>query len=620
MPLGVNQNLAATGVLIQLKNNESIYQQQIERLSSGMRINRAADDPAGLVISEKYKAQVDGLDQAVRNANDGVSLTQTAEGALDEISNQLRGMRNLALHAANTGPNDQSAIQADQDQIASAIETINRIASTTQFGTRKLLDGSSGVSGVSTSTNVTFLSGSDKTVGGTYAVNVTQAAVQGSVRSAAAETVANVTGASVDSTTATAATGTLTFSGALVGASNVTVDVGVGETMDDIKNDINNNTALNEAGIKASMVDDGGGNAHLEITSSKLSGAGAGELKVQASTADLKGASGIDNAAAVNSATANATSTNLLRNDETLSFRNSAGTSVQVALKAGQSIATAVSQLNQALQGAGVKITASFDGTSHEFQFQNNEYGSASTVGNTIQSSLDGHSDGANINLNVASTAGVQYNIASATGLTNKTDGADIAGTIGGLAASGSGQVLTGASGTAVEGLALKLAGGVSGAQGNVTVNQGAMTFQIGAFANQTVGLAIGDMRAAQLGTAATGVSSTTSSVSVAGIDVTKGSGSGAQDALNILDSALTQVNTLRASLGSFQKDTLQSSVRNMMVAEQNMRTSQSQISDANMAEETLAYSRAQILQQTGLAMLTQANQAPNQLMALFRG
>src|SRR5437868_437416 len=100
---GINTNLAATGILANLSNTQKMFSTEVERLSSGLRINRAADDPAGLVQSEKYRAQVDGLGQAIRNARDGVNLSQTAEGAMDEISTALRSMRTLALHAANTG-------------------------------------------------------------------------------------------------------------------------------------------------------------------------------------------------------------------------------------------------------------------------------------------------------------------------------------------------------------------------------------------------------------------------------------------------------------------------------------------------------------------------------------
>ena len=146
MSLRINQNISAMQGHYYMQLNESNFNKEIERLSSGLRINRAADDPAGLVISEKYRAQVDGLQQAINNAKDGIGMVQTAEGALDEATKLLRNMRTLALHAANAGPNDAASVQADQDQISSEIASLTRIAERTKFGSKSLLDGSLGVS------------------------------------------------------------------------------------------------------------------------------------------------------------------------------------------------------------------------------------------------------------------------------------------------------------------------------------------------------------------------------------------------------------------------------------------------------------------------------------------
>ncbi|MCE1246667.1 MAG: flagellin, partial [Firmicutes bacterium] len=160
MALMVNKNIGAMQAHGYLKQTENAFSKAVEKLSSGMKINRAADDPAGLVISEKYRAQVDGLKQAIKNSQDGISLVQTAEASLDETTTVLRTMRNLALHAASTGTSDSEAVAADQAQIAKSIQTLDRIANTTSFGNRKLLDGSSGVAGTTTDSSVSFISGS----------------------------------------------------------------------------------------------------------------------------------------------------------------------------------------------------------------------------------------------------------------------------------------------------------------------------------------------------------------------------------------------------------------------------------------------------------------------------
>ena len=137
----VQHNLTAMNSNRQLGITTSLQAKSSEKLSSGYRINRAADDAAGLTISEKMRSQVRGLNKASANAQDGISLIQTAEGALNEVHSILQRMNELAVQAAND-PNtsaDRSAIQAEVNQL---VEEIDRIQSTTQFNTMNLLDGS----------------------------------------------------------------------------------------------------------------------------------------------------------------------------------------------------------------------------------------------------------------------------------------------------------------------------------------------------------------------------------------------------------------------------------------------------------------------------------------------
>src|SRR3989454_6382645 len=124
MSLRINTNVTALNALRNLDATSSSVATSIERLSSGLRINRSADDPAGLIISEGLRAQVDGLNQAISNSQEAGNVIKTAEGALGSVNDLLRNVRTLAVHAANTGVNDQVAVQADQTQIASAISSI----------------------------------------------------------------------------------------------------------------------------------------------------------------------------------------------------------------------------------------------------------------------------------------------------------------------------------------------------------------------------------------------------------------------------------------------------------------------------------------------------------------
>ncbi|EHL79358.1 flagellin Hag [Bacillus smithii] len=137
----INHNIAALNTLNRLNAASNAQSKSMEKLSSGLRINRAGDDAAGLAISEKMRAQIRGLDQASRNAQDGISLIQTAEGALNETHSILQRMRELAVQAANdtNTKDDRDELQKEVDQLA---QEITRIANTTEFNGMKLLDGS----------------------------------------------------------------------------------------------------------------------------------------------------------------------------------------------------------------------------------------------------------------------------------------------------------------------------------------------------------------------------------------------------------------------------------------------------------------------------------------------
>lgn len=140
----INQNISSINAQRNLANNSARIGRSIERLSSGLRINRGADDPAGLVISELLRAQVSGLDVAQQNASQGVNLIKTAEGALDEVSGLLRQMRDLAVDAASDSNKNADARAALQAQVESAMTTIDQIAANTKYAGRSLLDGSAG--------------------------------------------------------------------------------------------------------------------------------------------------------------------------------------------------------------------------------------------------------------------------------------------------------------------------------------------------------------------------------------------------------------------------------------------------------------------------------------------
>lgn len=145
MAITVNTNVSALVAQRNLSHANNMLNQSLERLASGSRINSAKDDAAGLQISNRLEAQMSGIDVAVRNANDGISIMQTAEGAMNETTNIMQRMRDLSLQASN-GSNSQSERTAIQEEVAALNDELNRIAETTSFGGKKLLNGSFGSS------------------------------------------------------------------------------------------------------------------------------------------------------------------------------------------------------------------------------------------------------------------------------------------------------------------------------------------------------------------------------------------------------------------------------------------------------------------------------------------
>ncbi|WP_449063940.1 flagellin N-terminal helical domain-containing protein [Planomonospora algeriensis] len=182
MGLRINQNIGAMNAYRNLSVNDGAMSKSLEKLSSGFRINRAADDAAGLSISEGLRAQTGGLKVAVRNAQDGVSVVQTAEGALTETHSILQRMRDLAVQASNGGSQDANAVKAANKEFGELKTELNRIAETTSFGTQKLLDGSYGAQFQTAPTAAAAFS--TKTVSGTASENqfAVETEINGSVQ------------------------------------------------------------------------------------------------------------------------------------------------------------------------------------------------------------------------------------------------------------------------------------------------------------------------------------------------------------------------------------------------------------------------------------------------------
>jgi len=492
MSLRINTNITAMNAMRALTSTSEAFARSIERLSSGMRINRGADDPAGLIISENLRAQMVGMSQAVSNAQDAANLLKTAEGGLDEIHNLLRTMRQLAVHASNTGVNDLTALQADQTQIRSALESLNRIAEQTQFGTKKLLDGTAGISAQVTDT-------------------------------------AKLAGIFIGNT----------FNGVIVQSGAVTITV---------------NTAASRATVAGTAT-------YASVNSSIALVAG--------------GSTGAGGTVVINGQSITVTGNDTV---QTLIDRINALTSVTgVSAMFSYANGSGVVYLTQVNYGANFKIEANQSAT---LLFS-----------------------GVNASSSTGVDAVVTVQVTTSAGVTSATF-------TGGRASGDSGLKVKDAYGNT---LLLTEAGNstsVSGAKVAVITAQ-SLVFQIGANAGQVARVSLRDTRAGQLGT------TVVAGKSLQDIDVT--TQQGAQDAIRIIDEAISQISQVRGNIGSFQKQVLESTIRSLNISRENLAASESAIRDTNVAEEVMNYTKLQILQQAGMSVLAQANMAPQMVLSLLR-
>ncbi|SDY80874.1 flagellin [Micromonospora pattaloongensis] len=251
MGLRINQNIAAQNAYRNLSVTDGQMSKSLEKLSSGFRINRAADDAAGLSISEGLRAQIGGLKVAVRNAQEGVSVVQTAEGALTEVHAILQRMRDLGVQANNTGSQNTEARTAAQTEFNQLSSELDRIGSTTSFGKSKLLDGTYGNTSASLSGAITGATSGVTVVAGTddeFTITATGTSFQKSDGTFAAPS---------GDLTVTVAAGTYSSAGAYQKAVQDGLDAAL--TAD----------GFSAGTMKANVTDNGGGVWKIELTSDK---------------------------------------------------------------------------------------------------------------------------------------------------------------------------------------------------------------------------------------------------------------------------------------------------------------------------------------------------------------
>ncbi|MFQ6007517.1 MAG: flagellin, partial [Candidatus Zixiibacteriota bacterium] len=694
----------------------------MEKLSSGFRINKGSDNPAGLVISEQFRAQIAGLNRAIENSEGSINMIQTAEGALTEISNLLISMRELAIHAANEGFNDADQLAADQAEIDNAIKTIDRIASNTQFGTKKLLDGSKDNIATITSANGSKLTikqsnlttglhsiSATKTADPTATLNTTSLGLSlantdgdpynleekihnldvvqasdvakktsGSITIADAfgndlTLAATATYAQISSDAALAVAtashvGTYTvvfnyqeYGEAVTGEQTISITVDVGDDASTVAGKFNTQIALNTA-LAGKIVASGTAGAGNFLRFTAANAGAQFSMKTNASTTDATTA--LFSVSAQSSRGSSGTDLSITAT----TVKNSTVTqTVSVAASTYSSLDALVSALDTALGTAfgtvsggtvndldasvvnnnQIQIATRDEGSDYKIQL-NSVGGGTGDLENVLQFTPDslaisGTDALVSFDNYTTSITSVKYGSTSEVTIGNKASGETGRGTItltvanaqvgvnvgnllldvraarfdvrldGGPATSVTAGVETTVY-NADRSESLKVLYDLTSPGGTETINNidQSLVFQIGANVGQTARIALRGMSASSLGKNLPGNMFN----SLAEIDVT--TVQGAQDAQAIIDAAINEVTTTRGTLGSFQKNTLESNLRNLQIAAQNLTASESRIRDTDMAKEISEFTKNQILVQAGTAMLAQANQIPQIVLSLF--
>ncbi|MBF8177162.1 MAG: flagellin [Burkholderiaceae bacterium] len=499
----INTNISSLNSQRNLTASQSSLATSLQRLSSGLRINSAKDDAAGLAISDRMTSQINGLNQAARNANDGISMTQTAEGGLATATDLLQRMRTLAVQSAN-GTNSASDRASLQEEVGQLQQELNRVANTTQFNGQNVLDGSL--------SNAQFQVGANANQTINFSIGNTQASAignnaiksNGTSTAATAGTVAGTIGANSTAvqTFTVQGNGTTSTYAAAVGASAYAIAKGV-------------NAASGSTGVTATAT-----------TTATLSAFTAGSQSFT-----IQGAPKAD------------------------------GSANPVTVTATMATATDVGGLAAAInaQSGVTGINAIAD----------------TSTGKISLTQAQGYDIGVTNNLTANNTT-----------------------------------TLTGASGA---GVALVRGAANAAAAGDSATVGGSLAF------NSSGSFTVGTSAA---GTVLAAAANSSALSSVASIDITtltNGIPSGANDALQVIDSALANISSSRASLGALQ-NRFTSVVSSLSTTSENLSAARSRILDADFASETANLTRGQILQQAGTAMLAQANSLPNGVLALLRG
>ncbi len=494
MALTINTNVMSLNAQRNLGQSQSALGKSMQRLSSGLRINSAKDDAAGLGISDRMTSQIRGLNQAARNANDGISLAQTAEGALQETTNILQRMRELAVQSANdtNSASDRSSLQAEVNQLK---QEMSRIANTTSFNGKNLLDG--------TLTTAQFQVGANANETISFGIDSAKAADLGN-HSIATNNTNTSSGIEVATAAAAASADNYVLAQTLtiIGNDTATASVANADSAATIAAAVNAESAT--TGVTATAI--------TTATIDTMSAAGAFEFYLQGT-----------NSTAV-AITGTVVNTNDL-SEISKAINEQSGTTGITA-----SIADNEITLTQA-EGEDIKISNWLATGSATINVTGSE-GGARTIGGAT--STDSTTIGGEITFDSNSAFNIASNVASSAG---------------------------------------------------------------------------------SLFAAAADAANTSTLASIDSIDITTVTGSA--NAIKSIDGALSSVDEMRGELGAIQ-NRFESTIANLSNVSENLSAARSRILDADIAQETSAMTKNNILQQAGVSILAQANQAPQLALSLL--
>ena len=561
----INTNVSSLIAQKTLTRNNQSLQTALTRLSTGLRINTGKDDPAGLIASEVLRSDITSVNKAIMNTERASQMIATADSALNQVSNLLNDIRGLVVEAANTGAMSEEQIAANQLQVDSSLEAIDRIAQTTTYQGRKLLDGTldfqtTGGTGFGT---VTDLSVDQANLGtaGSLAVDV-------SITTAA--TVAQVNADPL-------ATGSFAIEG-----QTFTVTAATGQIIDNVNVAIVQGGATGAA-FAANTLTITLNNADAAITAGAIQTAIDGVAEFAGTT--VTGAGTIDG---TNAANVNANAGQLDRiQDLVLRVAGREGSEV-FNFQTGTSIDQMVAAINLVTDATGVTAT----NNAGQLRLNSVKYGTKSDV------SLEVISEG--------TLGNFETNLSAA-----RATGQDIVARVNGVQATGDGNTFK--INTATLDLSMTVTDGSTSAV-SFTIDGGGAIFELGpdVVSNQQARMGIKNINTGSLGTQSGRLyelrSGSTNNLS----DNVRG-------ANQIIDEVVTKVAELRGRLGAFQRTTLDSNTVSLSDYLANLTEAESSIRDADFAKESAALTRAQVLVQSGTQVLAIANQSPQNVLALLQ-